>query len=328
MIEFILFCLGLVILIKGANFLVDGASSLAVRFSIAPIVIGLTVVSFGTSAPELVVSLFSAIKGNTDIALGNVIGSNIANILLILGITAIIYPLSVLKNTVWKEIPFSFLAAILVVILAIQFPIDINFFGGQFISSKQVVGEINRIGGFVLLVFFAFFLYYSFGITKVNANTDLSIKSTSLSKSVFFIAVGLAALALGSRIAVDNAVTLARLLGISDVLIGLTLIAVGTSLPELFTSITAALKKNSDIALGNIVGSNIFNILFVLGSTALVKEIPIKGAQTVDILVLWLATLLLFVSIFVWKRHSIGRKEGIIMVACYIGYLLFLVNRG
>lgn len=328
MIEFILFCVGLAILIKGADLLVDGASNLATRLSIAPIVIGLTVVSFGTSAPELVVSVVSALKGNTDIALGNVIGSNTANILLILGISAIIYPLTVLKNTVWKEIPFSMLAAILVVILGLNFPLNIASSNQLIFATGNIAGAISRFDALVLLAFFAFFLYYTFGIKKAAAGTQISIKNISLRNSLFLIITGLAALVIGSQIAVDNVVSLARLLNISDALIGLTLVAVGTSLPELFTSAAAAFKKNSDIAVGNIVGSNIFNLLFVLSSTALIKDIPIKTAQTADILVLWLATLLLFASIFVWKRHSIGRKEGIIMVICYIAYVVFLVIRG
>ena len=328
MIEFILFCTGLIILIKGANFLVDGSSSLATRLRIAPIVIGLTIVSFGTSAPELVVSLASALKGNTDIALGNVIGSNIFNILFILGVGAIIYPLIIAKNTVWKEIPFSFLAAILLVILGLQASINAGFLDPSIATSIETEGVINRSSGLVLLSFFIIFLYYTFGIAKTTGRADLSVKNISLPIATLLIVAGLAALTIGSKIAVDNAVSLARLLNISDALIGLTLMAIGTSLPELFTNIAAVRKKNSDIAIGNIVGSNIFNIFLILGITAVIRDLPIKGIQIVDILVLWLATLLFFSLIFVWKRHTIGRKEGVIMILCYIAYTIFLIIRG
>lgn len=328
MIEFILFAIGIIILIKGADFLVEGASSLAIRFRIAPIVIGLTVVALGTSAPELVVSLTSAIRGNTDIALGNIVGSNILNILLVLGISAVIYPLTVAKNTTWKEIPFSFLAAILLVILGMQIPINTGSFDYLTTTSRELAGVINRSGGLVLLSFFILFLYYTFGITKVTGNSVIIIKKLTLPNIMLLIALGLFGLTIGSNIAVNNAISIARLLNVSETLIGFTLVAVGTSLPELVTNISAARKKKSDIVLGNIVGSNIFNIFFVLGLTSLVKDIPIKAMQTVDIVILLMATLLLFISVFVWKRHTIGRKEGTIMILCYIAYTAFLFIRG
>ena len=328
MIEFILFIVGLVILVKGADLLVDGASSLAARLGISAIAIGLTVVAFGTSTPELVVSLTSALRGNTDIALGNVIGSNIFNILFIVGVSAVIFPLRVMKNTVWKEIPFSFLAAILVVILGMQASINAGVFNVFAFAGPEVEGVISRSDGLVLLSFFIIFLYYTFGIAKVTGSSQAEVKKRTMLQIVLFILVGLIALTVGSKIAVENIISLARLLNISDSLIGFTIVAAGTSLPELFTNIAAVRKKNPDIAIGNIVGSNIFNIFLILGVTSVVREVPIKGFQMVDIAVLLFATLLLFASIFIWKRHSIGRKEGIVMVALYITYVVFLVNRG
>lgn len=328
MIEFILFCIGLAILVKGADFLVDGASSIAGKLKIAPIVIGLTIVSFGTSAPELIVSLTSSLKGNTDIAFGNVVGSNILNILLILGLTAVIYPLIVHKNTIWKEIPMSFLGAILLVILGLQTQIDVTGLHTVDWRSNEIVGGITKSNGLVLLAFFAIFLYYTFGIAKVSGDSDVEIKDRSYGLNAIYIIGGLIALTIGARISVDNAVELARMLGLSDTLIGLTIVAAGTSFPELFTNIAAARKKNTDIAVGNIVGSNIFNIFFILGVTSLFKEIPIRGAQLVDIGVLWVTTLLLFVFMFILKKHRIGRTEGIIMLICYVAYTGYLIIRG
>lgn len=328
MIEFILFVIGIVILVKGADFLVDGASSLAFKWGIAPMVIGLTVVSFGTSAPELLVSMTSAFKGSTDIALGNVVGSNIFNIFLILGISAIIFPLKVQKNTVWKEIPFSFLAAIFVLILGFRTFIDERQFQSIVLAGSQVEGVITRSDGLTLLAFFIIFLYYTFGIAKVSGDSDIEIQKMSMVKIVLFIILGLVGLVIGSQVAIDNVIALARMLNISDTLIGFTLVSAGTSFPELFTNIAAARKKNADIAVGNIVGSNIFNIFLILGATSFVKDIPIRGIQIVDIMILWVATAVLFVSIFVWQRHTLGRKEGIIMVLGYIAYTAFLIYRG
>ncbi len=328
MFEFILFVVGLAILVKGADFLVDGASSLASRFKISPIVIGLTVVAFGTSSPELVVSLTSALSGNTDIALGNVIGSNIFNILLILGISAVIFPLVVLKNTTRKEIPFSFLGAILIAVFGLQIAINTGVFDLSVISSPEVVGTIGRTGGIFLLAFFIIFLYYTFGIAKVTGESEIEIKKRSLSIIFLFILLGLLGLTFGSKIAIDNAVAIARMFNLSDAFIGLTLVSAGTSFPELFTNIAAVRKKNTDIAVGNIVGSNIFNIFLILGVTSLVKDIPIRGIQLVDIAVLIGATLILLISIFIWKKHSIGRREGIFMLLLYIVYIAFLLIRG
>lgn len=328
MFSLIFIVVGMAILIKSATFLVDGASSLALKLRIAPIVIGLTVVAFGTSAPELLVSMTSAVQGNTNIALGNVVGSNIANILLILGIAAIIYPLKVQKTTIWKEIPMSFLGACVITVLGLQTILDQKMFNGIMLNATQQVGEISLSNGIILLFFFLIFMYYTFGIAKVTGEDTMEMKQFTTKTSILFIIIGLIGLVIGSKVTVDHAVLFARTIGISDTLVGLTIVAVGTSLPELVTSATAALKKNTDIAVGNVVGSNIFNIFFILGLTSLVKTIPLTGQHLVDILVLFGATIFLFISMFIFKRHHISRAEGILMILAYIGYTTFLVIRG
>lgn len=328
MFSLIVIIIGMIILIRSANFLVDGASSLALKLHVAPIVIGLTVVAFGTSAPELLVSMTSALQGNTNIALGNVVGSNIANILLILGIAAIIYPLRVQKNTIWKEIPMSFLGACVITVLGLQTILDQKMLDGIVLNATQQIGEISLSNGIILLFFFFIFMYYTFGIAKVTGEDTMEMKEFATKTSLFFIGVGLIGLAIGSKITVDHAVVFARTIGVSDTFVGLTIVAVGTSLPELVTSITAAVKKNTDIAVGNVVGSNIFNLFFILGLTSLVKTIPLTGQHLVDILVLFGATIFLFISMFIFKRHHISRAEGFLMVLAYIGYTTFLVIRG
>lgn len=327
-VSLILLAVGLFILVKGADFLVSGASSLAQKFKVSPIVIGLTIVAFGTSTPELVVSLASAISGKTDIALGNIIGSNIANILLILGASAVVYPLTVHKNTVWKEIPMSFLGGIMITVLALQNLIDSNELLHTLKPSQDVIGSITRSNGIVLLSFFVIFLYYTFGIARVSSTDEPEIEKRKMSASVILIALGLLGLTFGSKFFVDGSVKVASFLGVSDTLIGLTLVAIGTSFPELVTSVVAAYRKKVDIAVGNVVGSNIFNIFFVLGATSIVRELPLRLAVLTDILVLFGATILLFVSLFIRKRHTISRLEGSLMLGAYLLYLVFLVIRG
>lgn len=314
-------------MLKGADWLVSGASSTAALLRISPIVIGLTVVAFGTSSPELIVSVTSASSGNTDIALGNIIGSNIANILLILGASALLSPLIVRKNTVWKEIPMSFLGAIMLFILALQELIDKGKLFTINLQSTSEIGSITASNGLILLSFFIIFLYYTFGISKASAE-EPKVQKKKLPVSIGLVAVGLIGLTLGSKLLVDNGVVIARFLGVSDTFIGLTLVAVGTSLPELVTSLVAAARKQIDIAVGNVVGSNIFNIFFVLGVTALIRPLPLKEQNVSDILVLFVATALLFGSLFVMKRHTIGKVEGGFMLLSYIAYIFFLVSRG
>ena len=326
-LQLILFGIGIAILLKGANLLVSGASSIASLLKISPIVIGLTVVAFGTSSPELIVSVTSALSGNTDIALGNIIGSNIANILLILGASAFLCPLVVQKNTVWKEIPMSFLGAIVLSVLALQGIIDRGELFGLDLQSTEIVGSLTASNGLILLAFFVIFLYYTFGISKASAD-EPKVESKKLPVSVGLVILGLVGLTFGSKLLVDSGTIIARLLGVSDTFIGLTMVAIGTSLPELITSLVAASKKQVDIAVGNIVGSNIFNIFFVLGITAIVSPLPLRAQNIADILVLFASTVLLFGSLFVMRRHTIGKIEGALMLLAYVLYIGFLVIRG
>lgn len=324
----LLFPLGLFSLIMGANWLVDGASSISLRLKIAPLVIGLTVVAFGSSSPELVVSILSILRGSADIALGNVVGSNIFNILLVLGIASIIFPLKVHVNTVWREIPMSFLAAVVLLILGLQNILDKGNLSSFVLGGLEAVGQISFGSGLILLGFFVIFMYYAFNIAKKDHEPEVGLKSTSLPASIFWVLLGIVGLAVGSYLVVENAIFLGRSLGVSENFIGLTLVAVGTSLPELFTSVTAAIKKNADIAVGNVVGSNIFNILLVLGVASLVQPIAISGQNLQDIFVLFASTLLLFVFLFVFKKHTIIRFEGAVMVAFFLLYIVFLIYRG
>ncbi|MEY3784046.1 MAG: hypothetical protein RLZZ230_368 [Candidatus Parcubacteria bacterium] len=320
MFTYVLFFIGLVLLIKGADWLVLGSSSIANRMGVSALVIGLTVVSFGTSAPELVVNLLASISGSTDIAIGNIVGSNIANILLILGVSAIIYPLSVQKGTVWKEIPFALLAVFLVFVLANDSLID-----------GATTSALSRIDGIVLISFFAIFMYYIIGLTKQSANTDAveeTIELYSRTKSTFMVLGGMAGLIIGGKWIVDGAVTFATNLGVSEALIGLTVVAVGTSLPELATSAMAAYRKNVDIAIGNIIGSNIFNVFWILGLSSILKPLPFAPVLTADLMVSIVATLLLFFALFVGKRHTLERWQGVVFVCMYVAYTIFLIVRG
>jgi len=319
MLTYFLFLLGFLLLIKGADLLVDGASAIARRFHVSDLVIGLTVVAFGTSTPELFVNIVASAKGNTEIAIGNVLGSNICNVFLILGISAIIYPLTVSKGTVWKEIPFSLLAAIVLGLMANDRVID----GGD--SSL-----LTRIDGLVLLAFFTIFLYYSFSIAKAIDGMDehVPVKSLGLAKSSLLVLVGLIGLTLGGKWIVDGAVAIAKNLGMSESLVGLTVVAVGTSLPELATSAVAAYKKNVDIAVGNVVGSNIFNIFFVLGISSIIKPLPFQTKSNWDVAVVIAASLLLFLAMFTGKKHSLDRWEGVVFLFLYGGYIVFLIING
>lgn len=309
--------IGLGILILGAEGLVRGAASIARKTGISPLVIGLTVVAFGTSAPELIVNIMAAIKGSADIAIGNIIGSNIANILLILGVATIIYPLSVKKSTVWKEIPFALLAMILVFTM-----------GNDSIFDKTDFNAITRTDGFSLIAIFIIFLFYTFGLSKIDNAQAEKIKTFSWFTSIFLTTGGLIFLFFGGKILVDNAVILARLAGLSEALIALTIVAIGTSLPELFTSVVAAFHRHDDIAIGNIVGSNIFNVFWILGLTGTILQLPFSPTVNIDVLVGIAATFLLFIFMFIGTRQKLNRWQGILFVLMYITYLGYLINRG
>ncbi len=312
----LLVLIGFVLVIKGADLLVDGACALARKLSVSDLMIGLTVVAFGTSLPELAVNVFASIKGSTDIAIGNILGSNIANILLILGISGTIYPLIVTRGTVWKEIPLSLLAAFLLGILANDRLID-----------NDGSSALTRTDGLVLLSFFVIFIYYTLGIAKRIEGSEAlyPVKERSIKKTSIMIVAGLLALISGGKLVADGAVDLATALGISQSTIGLTIVAVGTSLPELATSAMAAYKKNPEIAVGNIVGSNIFNIFFILGITSLIRPLPFAAKRNLDIGVLILANILLFLFMFTGKKRKLDRWEAGLFLIIYSAYILFLI---
>jgi cation:H+ antiporter len=312
----ILLASGLALVFKGADFLIDGASSLAKRLRIAEIVIGLTIVAFGTSAPELVVNIFASIAGKSELVLGNVIGSNVCNTLLILGAAGLIYPLDVQRNSVRKEIPFSFLVAIVFLFLA-----------NDQLLFKSAANHISRIDGVILLVLFGVFLYYTFGLSKIKSNGSDEIKLFSLPKTWIFIGLGFIGLFLGGKLVVDNAVIMAQELQVSEKLIGLTIVSVGTSLPELATSTVAAYKKRCDLAVGNVVGSNIFNILLILGISAEISPIRYNLVFNFDLLAFGLGTLLLFIAMFTLKTHKLDRWEALILLVTYISYLVLVIAR-
>ncbi len=311
MLNFFILATGFVILIYGATLLVNGAASLAKKFNIPGIVIGLTIVAFGTSSPELVVNVAGSLKGTSGIVLGNIIGSNIFNVLLTLGISAVIYPLAVKSNTTWMEIPLSFISSLLVFILASDIYLD----GAD-------INHLSRTDGIVLIFFFIIFLAYNFRLMKNGSfDEEISVKDYTKLKSLIIIGIGIAMLGIGGTMIINSAVQVATMLGISERVIGLTVVAFGTSLPELATSVVAALKKNVDIAVGNIVGSNIFNVFFILGASAIINPIPIAPGTGLDMLVNIGASLLLFVFIFTGKGRKIDRFEGAIFIALYTAYI-------
>ena len=310
---------GFALLIAGAHFLVEGAAGLARRLGLSELMIGLTVVAFGTSMPELLVSVLAAAKGNTSIAVGNVLGSNTANILLILGVAAMIRPLAVTSSTVWKEIPLSFLAAVMVAVLGND--AWINGRGGS---------VLDRTDGLALLGFFAVFLYYAAGMARGGEESaeGPSVRPTGLAAGLGRIGVGLVGLIGGAHLVVTAAVSLARGWGVSEMTIGVTIIAVGTSLPELATSLVAARKGRMDIAVGNVVGSNIFNVFLILGVSAVVAPLPLQPADNVDVGVTLLASLLLFLFMFTGRpRHLLERWEAAACLGLYAGYLTYQVLR-
>ncbi len=316
------FILGFIFLVKGADIMVKGSSSIAKKYGISSLVIGLTIVAFGTSAPELIVSAIASWNGSTGIALGNIIGSNISNTLLILGVSAIISPLVVKKSTVSKEIPLSLLA-----ILAVGFLVNDALIDGLSFSA------LTRIDGLVLILFFSIFIYYTFGISKVKTNIVEEFKEEKIIKhsnasSIFMILGGLVGLYFGGRWIVDSAVFFASSFGLSEELIGLTIVAIGTSLPELATSAVAAYKKHTDIAVGNIIGSNIFNLFWVLGLSSIINPIAFNPILNIDILILFMSTILVLFAVFFGKKSTIGRWEGASLLSVYFGYIIFLIIRG
>lgn len=306
MIEFILLVIGFAMLIKGADWFVEGAAGIASKFGIPQLVVGLTIVAMGTSAPEAAVSITAALDGNAGITVGNIVGSNILNILIILGITAVIVPVAIQKSTLKIEIPYMIIITLIFMYMGI--------------SSSH----ITRIEGVILWVLFIIYLVYLFMLAKKGKNQEKEIvENRSVFKLLLFTLIGGVIIVLGSNITVESATEIAKMAGLSERFIGLTIVALGTSLPELVTSVAAAKKGNADIAIGNIVGSNIFNILFVVGTSALIIPVEFEIKFVIDSIIAALAGLLLFVSVF--KTKTLKRPWGIIMLASYVGYFIYLI---
>jgi len=307
--------LGFVLLIKGAGLLVDGASSIAGKMKISEIVIGLTIVSFGTSVPELVINIFSSIQDKSGFAFGNIIGSNIINTLLILGVAGVIFPIKTEKNTVWKEIPFSFLAVVVLLILC----------NDTIIKGDSDV--LSRFDGIILLLLFILFITYNFFLPKVEIRDKPDIKSLSSAKSLVFVILGIVGLSFGGNLVVNSSIDIAKEFNLSERMIGLTILAIGTSLPELFTSAVAAYKGKSDIAIGNVVGSNVFNIFLVLGISAFIRSLQFDPVINIDLSILLIASFLLFITMFTGKKRTLDRWEAVIFIVLYFVYFLFLIIR-
>jgi cation:H+ antiporter len=314
MIPFLYLVGGVALVMVGANLLVEGASSLAKKLKVSDLVIGLTVVSFGTSAPEMTVSIMSSLSGESDIALGNVVGSNAFNILIIIGISALIYPLRVHRNTIWKEIPLSLLAGLVLWALVAD----------EYLDGSSTPG-LTRAEGFALLGFFSIFLYYTFIVARNAPAEELhnKVKTYPIYVAILMVLGGLGLLVFGGRWMVDGAVQIAEALGMSKSAIGLTIVAAGTSVPELATSAVAAFKRNSDIAIGNVVGSNIFNIFLILGVSAVVHPLSLGSISMFDLAVVVVASILLFLKSY---DSKISRLEGGILVVLYIAYVSYRLS--
>ena len=300
---------GLVLLVKGADWLVDGASKLAKRLGVTDLVIGLTIVAFGTSMPEFVVNMVSVADGATDLAITNILGSNIINTLVILGCSALVCPLVAQRSTLRLDIPLNIVAGVLVLVFV-------------FISSPMEPKGLSRVEGLALLVVFAAFLVYTFYTAKADATTTTESTPFPLWKCVVLILAGLVGLVVGGEMIVKSAVAIARYCGVAESVIGLTIVALGTSLPELATSVVAAFKHNNDIAIGNVVGSNIFNVFFILGTSAIIKHLPVYPGIEID------AALVAVSALAVWlllcnKNRSINRWGGVLLLVIYAGYLTY-----
>lgn len=318
LMTYILFVLGFVLLVYGANWLVDGAASIARRYHISHVVIGLTIVALGTSAPELVVNLVASFRGTADVALGNVLGSNVSNVFLILGVSALIFPLAVNRNTLWRDVPFAILGALLVGILANDVLID-------------GIGRsmLYRSDGIVLILFFVLFMVYAFGIARDKPEgKNVEIKKMKMWVSLGMVMAGMLALVAGGRWIVQGAVDIASRLGMSEAVISLTIVAIGTSLPELATCVAAAMKRNAGIIIGNVLGSNIFNVFFVLGSSALIKPLPFNKVLNFDVITGLASVLLLWLLLLTSGSRTLKRWHGALFVLLYVTYVALLIVRG
>ena len=309
LLQVLLLVVGFVLLIKGADWFVDGSSGIATKFGIPQLVIGLTIVAMGTSAPEAAVSISAALKGNADITIGNIVGSNILNILIILGLSSVIVPIAVATSTIKIETPFMIAISVAMLLLGLD-------------------AEISLIDGIIFLVLFGIYLTYLFWMAKKDKNKDSddeASKNMSVAKAIIIAIIGLVMIVLGSNVTVDAATAIAKAVGLSERFIGLTIVALGTSLPELFTSVTAARKGNADIAIGNIVGSNIFNILFVVGLSALIVPVPFAANFIFDSIIAIAAGVMLLLCCL-WTK-KLKRWAGIAMLVGYAAYFAVIFTQ-
>lgn len=313
-LQILILITGLLLILFGANYLVDGSSSIAKKFGLSEFIIGLTIVGIGTSTPEMVVSFLSSFQGKADMAIGNIVGSNIFNTMLILGVTAIIAPLTITKSNLRKDIPLNIIVTVLLILLGMNFTI----FGiGQ--------NELSRLDGAILLGVFAWYLWSSFKSDEADNDEESQIKVYSGFISVVLIIGGLAGLIVGGRLFVNAATELAKAFGVSDKFIAITVMAAGTSMPELATCVVAALKGRGQLALGNILGSNISNILLILGGAALINPLSFSGMSTVDLSAVLICALFILISAYTFKKKQLDRFEGTILIVMEAGYMWYLI---
>ena len=312
-IQILILIAGLALVVFGADWLVDGASSIARKTGLSEFVIGLTIVGFGTSCPELVVSLTGAIEGNADVAIGNVVGSNIFNVLLILGLTAVLAPVAITRTNKTRDIPIMACVTLLMILCGMS----------HTLLGLGQADRLSRVEGIVFLIVFAVYLWYCF---KSNTGVEESedVKQKSIPVSILLVLAGLAGLIFGGNLFVNSATSVAKMLGVSDKFIAITILAGGTSLPELATSVVAAVKGKGQLALGNILGSNVFNILLILGASAVICPLSFASMTLVDMGVVLLSTILVLVSAYSFKRDSMDRADGTVMILCYAAYMVWL----
>lgn len=314
-LQILILIAGLLLILFGANWLVDGSSSIAKRFGISEFVIGLTIVGIGTSTPEMVVSFLSSFQGKADMAIGNIVGSNIFNTLMILGVTALIAPMAITKSNLKRDIPLNIIVTIVLILLGLNFTL---FGKGQ--------DQLSRIDGAILLAIFVWYLWTSFRSDEGNADEDgEGIKEYKTGISVLLIIAGLAGLVLGGRMFVNSATELAKMFGVSDKFIAITVMAAGTSMPELATCVVAAMKGRGQLALGNVLGSNISNILLILGGASLINPLSFNGMTPVDLGIVLVSALFILASAFFFKKKQLDRFEGIILLLMEAGYMWYLI---
>ena len=318
LIQVLILLFGLILILGGANYLVEGSSSIAKKFGISEFVIGLTIVGIGTSAPEMVVSFLSSMKGNADMAIGNIVGSNIFNTMMILGITALISPLVITKNNLKRDIPLNIAVTILLILLGMNFTL----------FKLGTSDQLSRIEGVILLLIFVWYLWRSFK-NDSNDNTDDEESDNNATRNMLtsslMIVGGLAGLIIGGRLFVDSATAIAKIFGVSDKFIAITVMAAGTSMPELATCVDAALKGKGQLALGNILGSNISNILLILGGAALVNPLSFSGMTYVDLGAVLISAIFIFLSALLFRKKCLDRVEGALLLIMEIGYIWYLI---